>query len=258
MTAKQKQKRESSPNSVDLHEIFLGLQSQMTAKFDTALKNLRHPSPKGDFTELAWTQLLADYLPKRYQVAKAFVLDSAGRSSEQLDIVIFDRHYSPFLFNQNAALYVPAESVYAVLEVKQFLCKQVLDYAGKKAASVRKLLRTTAPIPHAGGTFKPKTPFPILAGILTLSSPWKPFFAQTFFDALHAQPEINRLDLGCVLQEGAFDLTYPETKDPFKIDQSNPKSALIFFFLHLLTRLQSLGTVPAMDISAYAKALRPK
>jgi len=242
--------------TVDLYDIFLGLQTQMAAKFDTALKNLHHPSPKGDFTELAWTQLLADYLPKRYQVAKAFVLDSTGRSSEQLDIVIFDRHYSPFLFNQNSAIYVPAESVYAVLEVKQFLCKQVLDYAGKKAASVRRLHRTTAPIVHAGGTFKPKAPFPILAGIVTLSSPWKPFFAQTFFDAIKGQPETNRLDLGCVLQEGAFDLSYGEVKEAFQIDKSDPRSSLIFFFLHLLTRLQSLGTVPAMDISAYAKALK--
>jgi hypothetical protein len=31
---------------------------------------------------------------------------------EQVDIVIYDRQYSPFLFNQNGAKCVAAESVY--------------------------------------------------------------------------------------------------------------------------------------------------
>ena len=53
-------------------------------------------------------------------------------------------------------------------------------YAAEKAESVRRLRRTSAPIPHAGGKFDPIVPPPILAGILTLDSEWKPAFGKPF------------------------------------------------------------------------------
>lgn len=82
------------------------------------------------------------------------------------------------MFNQDGAKYVPAESVYAVLEVRQEFNGANVAYAAEKAASVRKLRRTSAPIPHAGGKFDPIVPPPILAGILTLDSEWKPAFGK--------------------------------------------------------------------------------
>jgi hypothetical protein len=39
------------------------------------------------------------------------------------------------------------------------------------------------------------------------------------------------------------------------LDLSAPDTALIFFFLRLLERLQGLGTVPAMDLRRYGKVL---
>ena len=65
--------------------------------------------------------MLKKHLPSRYQVEKAFIVDINGELSEQIDIVIFDHHYCPLLFNLDGAVYIPAESVYAVLKpiVKQ-------------------------------------------------------------------------------------------------------------------------------------------
>ena len=113
-------------------QLFLGLQKQMIVQLSANRENIVHPGTKGDASELSWIEMLQNYLPQRYQVRKAFVLDSTGELSEQIDIVIFDRHYSPFLFNQDGALYVPAESVYAVIEVKQDLNKEQIEYAGSK------------------------------------------------------------------------------------------------------------------------------
>ena len=42
--------------------------------------------------------MLRKYLPRRYTATKAHVVDSLGSFSDQIDVVIFDRQYSPFIF----------------------------------------------------------------------------------------------------------------------------------------------------------------
>ena len=128
---------------------------------------MAHPVLKGDASEAIWLDLLQTYLPARYQAARAVVVDSENRSSDQLDVVVFDRQYSPFVFLHEGVTVIPAESVYAVFEAKQNLDAGQVDYAHGKIASVRALRRTSLPIPHAGGTF-PARPLPwIIGGILT-------------------------------------------------------------------------------------------
>lgn len=245
---------QSSGASVNLHNIFRSLQNQMIAVLSTNRENILHPGTKGDATELAWKKMLDTYLPTRYRVEKAFVLDSDGQLSDQVDLVIFDQHHSPLLFHQDNAVYVPAESVYAIAEIKQDLSRGVVEYAGAKAESVRRLHRTSAPIPHAGGTFPPKEPFNILAGILTLGSLWTPALGSSFEEVICSLPTLQRIDLGCALQAGAFEVKYSHDRSPMII-KSGPSDSLIFFFLKLLSRLQVLATVTAIDIEAYARSL---
>jgi len=242
------------PATIDLHGLFLGLQEQMITKLVTNRKQIPHPGTKGDAAELCWLEMLGNYLPQRYRAEKAFVLDSEGKLSDQIDIVIFDRQYSPFLFNQDNALYVPAESVYAAIEVKQEINKHMIEYAGEKIASVRRLKRTSAPIPHAGGEYPPKDNFGILSGIVALECNWNPAFGEAFNQVINQLLPNNRIHLGCALQRGAVDVTYSENKEPI-VEICNREESLIFFFLHLLARLQRLGTVPAMEIFEYAKSL---
>lgn len=235
---------------VNIREIFLGLQGQMRSKLSLNKKILTHPISKGDASELEWVDMLGSYLPRRYQVEKAFVIDYEGTYSEQIDIVIFDRHYSPFLLKQNGAIYVPAESVYAVIEVKPTLNPENIRYAGKKAFSVRRLKRTSAPIVHAGGTINDtKKPFEILAGLLTLDGSC----SKGVENEIKKLPEKQRINFGCSLESGAFIVRY---NDELAFEKSEKTDGLIFFFLKLLSALQSLGTVPAMDIETYIKQLK--
>jgi hypothetical protein len=240
--------------TIDLHSLFGNLQKQMIAQLTANREIIIHPGTKGDATELCWIQMLEQYLPRRYSVAKAFVLDSEGKLSDQIDIVIFDRQYSPFLFNQNNALYVPAESVYAVIEVKQDIDRDVIKYAGEKIASVRRLKRTSASIPHAGGIYPAKTNFEILGGILALGCDWNPPFGNGFQDAIKELGSDKRIQLGCALQHASFNITYTGNHES-GIELCEKDNSLIFFFLRLLARLQELATVPAMDIAEYAKSL---
>jgi hypothetical protein len=155
------------------------------------------------------------------------------------------------LFNQNNTRYVPAESVYAVFEVKQSLNLTHLRYAAEKARSVRRLYRTSAVIPHAGGKYEPKQPPRILAGILCLENEWKSSLEEHFRAELKKFGPEGLIDLGCVLKGGSFE--YRIDNDRFKSAPTD--SELICFFLTLLERLQACGTVAAVDFRQYSRAL---
>ena len=99
--------------------LLAGLHDEIERRLATARAAFGHPGVKGDASEHVWLELLQTYLPLRYRAEKAHVVDSNGDFSEQIDVVIFDRQYSPFIFTYEGQLIVPAESVYAAFEAKQ-------------------------------------------------------------------------------------------------------------------------------------------
>ena len=82
-----------------LSQILAGLHDDIQNRLDIIRKTLDHPGTKGDASEKVWLELLQKYLPSRYQAETAHVVDSQGNFSEQIDVVVFDRQYSPFIFN---------------------------------------------------------------------------------------------------------------------------------------------------------------
>lgn len=233
-----------------LLEAYAGLQAQLSAGLAASRRVIDHPGATGEGTESKWLKILQDHLPLRYQAEKAFIVDSVGIQSEQIDIVIYDRHYTPELYNVDGQKVIPAEGVYAVLEVKQALDKRNIEYAGQKAASVRRLKRKSADIVHAGGEHEPGKFYPILGGVLTTDSEWNPAFGDPFESSLHERNSDERIDIGCVVSSGGFETTY-ENGYLAAITTSSPDHSLSFFFLQLLYRLQRIGTVPAIDYQAY-------
>jgi uncharacterized protein DUF6602 len=182
----------------------------------------------------------------------AQIVDVEGEVSQQQDVIVFDRQYTPFLFNQNNNVFIPAEGVYAVFEAKQELSAGFISYAGEKAASARRLKRTSAPIPHAGGKFKAKKPQRILAGVLTLDSGWtKGRWVASTKQALSGLAKNEQLDLVCVLREGTTRAKYGKKGASL----TTSSESLNFLFLSLLAGLQSMGTVRAIDFTAYQRAI---
>lgn len=235
-----------------LHRTYAGLQARLSAGLVSSRSILEHPVAKGNGAEANWLKMLQEHLPHRYQAEAAFVIDAEGYMSEQIDIVLYDRQYTPELYNVDGQKIIPAEGVYAVFEVKQVLDRHNVAYACKKVASVRRLKRTSAPIVHAGGEHEPRHITPILGGILATESGWKLPFGDSFSACLaNAAPEA-RLDLGCVATAGAFEVIYDESTH--QISTSEPDFALASFFMRLLHRLQRIGTVPAIRYTDYLKA----
>ncbi len=235
-----------------LSQLLAGLHDDIQTRLKTVRKNFAHPVSKGDASEHVWLQMLQTYLPQRYQAASAHVVDSQGVFSQQIDVVVFDRQYSPFIFQYEGQSIIPAESVYAVFEAKQEINAAHIEYAKQKVASVRRLNRTSLPIPHAGGIHDPKPPIPILGGLLTFESGWSsPPLGERCQNALHDDDPDRRLDLGCVAAHGYF---YRDVDAGGYQIEMHQKSATAFLF-RLISQLQFSGTVPMIDVQAYAQWL---
>ena len=247
--------------AVDLHRLLLAQQTKLLSDQRADHGAHEHPTALGDAGEVNWVHVIDRFLPKRYVVStKAFVIDAdGGRTPEQIDILIHDRHFCPLWFQDSAGTrYVPAESVFAAFEVKPEISKAYVEYAAGKLRSVRELRRTSAPIVDRGVVKPPREPFEIIGGLLTIESGWNPMFGDAFAKAVTTQAAQyeTRVDIGCATGAGAFELV-PKIDDvPAHIDTSEGDTVLMFCLLRLFGRLQAAGSPPAIDMHEYSKTLQ--
>lgn len=271
-----------SQQKTNLNELFSGLQKQMVAQLNTNRNFILHPGSKGDSLENTWIEWLEKYLPNRYRVDKAMVIDSKGHLSDQIDLVIYDQQYTPFVLKQNGISYIPAEGVYAVFEVKPDLkgaakasdkSISYIEYAGRKIESVRKLKRTSTNIIDRGKQYHPRSLTKILGGILTSVNTIQK--QSTIEKHLKSLSGLQTIDMGCAVEYGSFYIDYEgeediNEKEDFEkrimnyynnrtfgsIEFSKPENSLVTFFFQLMRYLQqSIGTVAAIDFNAYAQAI---
>lgn len=271
-----------SEKRIQLADLFVGLQKQMLAQLNTNRDFITHPGSKGDSLENVWVNWLKKYLPNRYCVDKAIVIDSKGQLSDQIDLVIYDQQYTPFVFTQNGIHYVPAEGVYAVFEVKPDLKGNIkireesinyIEYTGRKIESVRVLHRTSTNIIDRGKPYDPRPLTKIIGGILASENTIAK--QATLLNQLKAVKELKSLDMGCAIGSGAFYIEYSGEEDTkitnyqeriesyYKSRQykdvtfSRQESSLVSFFFQLMRYLQqTIGTVAAIDLGAYAEAIK--
>jgi hypothetical protein len=241
----------NEPQNTDfLREAFATEQDCLVSKLKSSARII-HAGDRGEANELHFIDFLRKYLPNRYTVEKASVLDSDGNVSHSIDIVVFDRQYTPTLLDNDKHRYVPAEAVYAVFECKPKIDKGYLEYAAEKAASVRRLKRTSVEIHHAGGTFPAKKLFDIVAGVLAVDVDWKDGFGETFRQVHEKLPKEGAIDCGFAATGASFDTFAGDGAYTF----GPAENALAHFAFRLLWKLQSLATVPAVDWMAYANQL---
>ena len=110
---------------------------------------------------------------------------------------------------------------------------------------------SSLPIPHAGGTYPAKSLIPIIGGILTFESGWSQPFGKPLRKYLGTSEDDTRLNLGCVAAHGHFSFN-DKSKDYVFFEGDKPATAFLF---DLISHLQFSGTVPMIDIQAYAQWL---
>lgn len=217
------------------------LESQL--KF--ASESISHDGVKGGVAESHYLHYLRRYLPDRYKIDTGIVIDSNGATSDQIDIIIYDKQYTPCLMDQLSHKYIPAEAIYSIIEVKPTINKAYIEYADKKAQSVIDLKRTSCPIQHAGGEYPPKPNFPIVCGIIAAEIEWADGLNSDAFSSLLIQ--CQNLSFVHALNWG-----YCDTFNKHKTIMTGDASTMSLTF-RLLKKLQALGTVPAIDWDEYSK-----
>lgn len=240
------------PEPFDLGKAFGAKQEHMLTGLGLMPSFTDHPTSKGDATEGQWISVLQEFLPRRYGVGRVFAIDSRGGQSQQIDVAIYDQQYSPLFFEQEGLRFVPVESIYAVFEVKPTLNRAHAEYARTKIASVRSLHRTTVPIRHAGGEYPAQDPAskPIIGGILTTDSAWTDLSSAAARDAILAGDAAEVLDFAIAVRHGAVERVEGELRF------APTGQHLIWFAVQLFQRLAKIGTVLALDLDAYAVAIR--
>lgn len=279
-------------SKVELKELFASMQNQMSAQLSTNRNHIEHTGSKGDALENAWTEWLRKYLPNRYSVGKAIVIDYEGTVSHQIDIVIYDNWFTPFIFTQNGFHYIPAEGVYAVFEVKPDISgfsdrKHNIAYSGEKIESVRVLKRDAASFINGGIKQSARPLTKILGGILTSTKSGEKNNNDTLDNHFKLQTNLKGIDIGCVANYGSFYIDY---KSPKKTIQkfgkeldvtgeitesgmtpyleyykdrefvnsnfSSSENSFVTFFMQLTRHLQqSIGTVPAINMNKYLESI---
>lgn len=203
--------------------------------------DLPHPTSQGDLGEDAWISFLKSFLPSRYAVSKGFVFDSRGEISDQIDVIIYDRHHSPLILETpNGERYVTAESVYGVFEVKPEANEENFRYAMKKIGSVRSLRRTSRSMVASGKSVGPRELTHIIGGLLAKDS----ISEENVREHLDAYDGIDMVCAASAMT--AF------RRSSGEVEISDEREALPAFFYLLLDELHKLGTVAAIDIREYA------
>ena len=249
-------------SQIELSKLYGNMQGELKKSLELGANAVRHSGTKGDNTEANWIQWFREHLPNRYKIDKGIIIDYTGKQSEQIDLIIYDAQYSYLVFHQNNTLVIPAESVYAVFEIKQRLNKRYIEEAQRKAKSVRILERTSAQITHVNGVSQPKKLHEILAGILTTKSDWKNTVERVMENIKKEDKEdrYKRLDFICSISnttfviENAIFVEQKEEKTSISYCNSEEQS-LVYLLLNLLRKLRDIGTVPAIDFEKYGQGI---
>ena len=101
------------------------------------------PGQIGSAREVPVRKMLMQLLPRGVGVGSGCVIDSYGKTSRQMDVVLYEREICPvFAINDDpASTYYPCEGVIAVGEVKTSVDSRELKDIFKKIKSVKELRR---------------------------------------------------------------------------------------------------------------------
>ena len=131
--------------SFDAHNIIRSLGQELVLAYESAAQGTT-PGLKGDAREKAVRTKLEAILPGGVGVGTGCVIDSEGKASSQIDVILYEQQFCPVFRVAEDVGYYPCESVIAVGEIKSTIGKKELGDIYQKVASVRKLNRFTKPV----------------------------------------------------------------------------------------------------------------
>jgi len=101
--------------------------------------NITNKTDEGEYLETILVNFLRTYLPKKFTIGRGYIMNDKGETSLQQDIVIYNAENYVLLKNTEGFQVFPIECVYATVEVKSTLSKQVLKDANRNVESIKNL-----------------------------------------------------------------------------------------------------------------------
>jgi len=122
------------------HSIYLGTLQRLADESQRELATLMpHHGERGRIVEEIIKNVLHRILPRRFSIGTGIIISSAGDSSAQTDIVIYDNFLNSPLLSEFGVCLFPVETVYATIEVKTVLTKKEIRESLKSIGTIRKL-----------------------------------------------------------------------------------------------------------------------
>lgn len=127
---------------MNIQDLFKSLELKLHSDLQAARASVAHAPTKGAANERAAQQFFRSRLPRNLEIAGGFLIDTTGKISRQLDLIIYDAAKTPVLYETDNARVIPIECAYAVVEVKTNLTSDALKDCienMKSAKSLQKL-----------------------------------------------------------------------------------------------------------------------
>lgn len=116
-------------------------QHKMTTAIAQIRDSIPHAGETGDLVERVLRSQLQEVLPEKVGVSSGFVVDSEGKVSRQMDIILYDRQNTPRIFTSEGAQMFPVEATYACGEIKTNLNSAEFRDSFDKCLSYKRLTR---------------------------------------------------------------------------------------------------------------------
>ena len=111
--------------SFDAHNNIRSLGQELVLAYESAAQGTT-PGLKGDAREKAVRTKLEAILPGGVGVGTGCVIDSEGKASSQIDVILYEQQFCPIFRVAEDVGYYPCESVIAVGEIKSTIGKKEL------------------------------------------------------------------------------------------------------------------------------------
>lgn len=101
----------------NFHRHLEGIYRSLKNRFDYINNAINHSLTQGEENEEEIRKLLIDFLPSNYGIGSGIIVDINGKSSKQIDIIIYDKSLPNYTLNADSKLFL-VDQVIATIEIK--------------------------------------------------------------------------------------------------------------------------------------------
>jgi hypothetical protein len=245
-------RRSTGKSSVIFRDVLKQAEEQL-AHAARAAANFKHKGIRGDERANSLRQFLNDHLPNVFATRKGEAIDFKDTRTGQIDFCVYDSATSSPIQSSAENALIPAEALYAVVEVKSVLTQDELNNCIEAAKRIRTLrpFKTRFCAPPARGEIPtgPRCQYIIFA------------YTSNLAETDWAQKEFNRIKNAASAADGSLDLVdqvlvldrgviRPKSAEAVMRDED--KGIFLEFYLHLMNFLtREKRRRPEIDWTAY-------